>query len=147
MIGALAISAAAAQAALMGVDEGYFHRARGLPRWERVGHPLDTLTVAACYAWLALAPTSSFAIWFYAGLAAFSCLFVTKDEVVHPRLCTRAECWLHAVLFVVHPIVLALFGFAWLRGERTLVFVQLALTLAFGAYQTVYWNVLRRARA
>jgi len=28
----------------MGVDEFYFHRRRGLPRWERLAHPLDTMT-------------------------------------------------------------------------------------------------------
>src|ERR1019366_3333568 len=28
------------------------HQRRGLPRWERLGHPLDTLSVAGCYGWL-----------------------------------------------------------------------------------------------
>ena len=37
------------QAALMMVDELHFHRRRGLPRWERIGHPLDTATVLVCY--------------------------------------------------------------------------------------------------
>ncbi len=147
MTGALAIAAALVQAALMFFDEWWFHRARGLPRWERVGHPLDTLTVAACYAWLSLAPRIPSSTYAYAGLAAFSCLFVTKDEVVHQRLCTRAECWLHAMLFVVHPIVLALFALAWLAGDVWLVRVQLALTIALASYQFVYWNVFRRVHA
>ena len=25
------------------VDEFWFHHRRGLPRWERLGHPIDTL--------------------------------------------------------------------------------------------------------
>ncbi len=35
----------ALQTCCMAVDEVHFHRQRGLPRWERLGHPLDTLTV------------------------------------------------------------------------------------------------------
>jgi hypothetical protein len=63
----------------MCVDEMLFHRARGLPRWERIGHPLDTLTAALCYGWLLFVPPSaSHALGVYIGLCAFSCLFITK---------------------------------------------------------------------
>ena len=137
----------AAQAAVMLVDEGVHHRRRRLPRWERIGHPLDTLTTTACYAWLLVAPPSRATGAAYIALAVFSCLFVTKDEIVHQRVCTRAECWLHALLFVVHPVVLALFGLAWFHGDVWLVRVQLALTIALASYQVVYWNVVRRVRA
>ncbi len=141
---ALVLGVAGLQALVMVFDEGYFHRRRGLPRWERIGHPLDTATVALCYAWLALTkPSASFSLPVYVALAAFSCLFVTKDEVVHARICTRAECWLHAVLFVLHPIVLAAFAFAWMHGATWMVHAQLALTLALGAYQVGYWGLVR----
>ena len=30
-------------------DEFYFHRRRTLPRWEWLGHPLDTLSVLLCW--------------------------------------------------------------------------------------------------
>ena len=33
------------------VDDFYFHVARGLPRWEHLGHPLDTFTVLAPILW------------------------------------------------------------------------------------------------
>ena len=59
----------AVQTIAMLVDEGYFHRKRGLGRWERVGHPLDTLTVLVCLAWVLFAPPSGRAIAVYAGLA------------------------------------------------------------------------------
>lgn len=141
---ALVLGAAGLQALVMVFDEGYFHRRRGLPRWERIGHPLDTATVVACYAWLSLVnPSASFALPVYVALAAFSCLFVTKDEVVHARLCTRAECWLHAVLFVLHPVVLAAFAFAWMHGAVWMVHAQLALTIALGAYQVGYWSLAK----
>jgi 2-polyprenyl-6-hydroxyphenyl methylase/3-demethylubiquinone-9 3-methyltransferase len=134
----------ALQALAMLVDEAWFHRRRELPRWERVGHPLDTLTIAACLAWLlAVPPSAQHALPGYAALAIASTLFVTKDEGVHARLCSAGEHWLHAVLFALHPIVLAAFAGLWWHGERTLLGIQLALVLAFAAYQVVYWNVLR----
>jgi hypothetical protein len=130
------------QAALMLIDEFHFHRTRRLPRWERIGHPLDTLTVLVCYAMtIVLSPTHG-AIAAYVAGAVFSCLFVTKDEFVHAKLCSPGEHWLHATLFVAHPIVLGLAAFLWIRGEqRPLLVAQAALTLLFGAYQTVYWNL------
>lgn len=133
---------AALQALAMLVDEGWYHRRRGLPRWERNGHPLDTLTVAACYAWLVVrAPTDPHAIVGYVLLAAGSCLFITKDEPVHARVCGPGEMWLHAVLFVLHPIVFLGFGVIWWWGAAPFIIRgQLALTLAFAAYQFIYWR-------
>jgi len=128
------------QAIAMIVDEGYFHRRRGLPRWERIGHPLDTLTIAICLGWLVAMPrSSSHALPVYIALAIASTLFVTKDEPIHARLCGAGEHWLHAVLFVLHPIVLAAFAWLWWIGAQTILVVQLTLTLAFITYQLVYW--------
>jgi hypothetical protein len=143
MTRALLLAPAALQAAAMLVDEGYFHRRRGLPRWERVGHPIDTASAALCFAWLLLrAPGDPHALDVYVALAAFSCLLVTKDEFVHARLCAPAEQWLHAVLFVLHPVVFLAFGLLWRRGDAAgLVAVQLALTLAFLTYQLAYWSL------
>lgn len=149
------------QAALMGVDEAYFHRRRGLGRWERWGHPLDTLAFLACLAWLFLVPPGSeSATWGYAGLGAFSSLLVTKDEWVHHRECEPAEQWLHSVLFVIHPVVLAAAfrlwpalhpqaaesamapaGAAWVLGA-TAVGATLMLL-----HQALYWNFLRGRRS
>lgn len=121
-------------------DEFYFHRRRGLPRWERIGHPLDTLTVLGCYAVALALPLTATSLRVYLALAAFSCLFVTKDELVHAKHCDPLEHWVHALLFVLHPVVLASMGFLWLREARTMMLAQCALTLAFGLYQTLYWN-------
>jgi 2-polyprenyl-6-hydroxyphenyl methylase / 3-demethylubiquinone-9 3-methyltransferase len=130
------------QGVTMVIDEGWFHRARGLPRWERIGHPLDTLTIAVCLAWLiATSPESPVALPVYVALAVFSTLFVTKDEVIHARLCSPGEHWLHAVLFVLHPIVLAAFGYLWWIGASGLLLGQLGITIAFMAYQVIYWTL------
>jgi hypothetical protein len=131
------------QALAMFVDEFVFHRRRGLPRWERLGHPLDTLTVAICYGWLVAVPVGrAEALGVYIGLCAFSCLFITKDEIVHAKHCEPLEGWLHAVLFLLHPIVFLAFGLIWIRGtEAWLLNGALASTLGLLAYQLIYWNL------
>ena len=127
----------------MFVDEFYFHRKRGLPRWERIGHPLDTLTVLACFAYLFFTPKDSLSPSVYVGLAAFSSLFVTKDEWVHQKECNASEQWLHAVLFVLHPVVLySAFVCAQADHLKPFLWVQFALAGAFFLYQWVYWNFL-----
>ena len=142
----------------MAADEFWFHRKRGLPRWERIGHPLDTLTVAACLLWILCVRPGSRAVIAFILLAVFSCVFVTKDEPVHRTHCSSAEQWLHALLFMLHPIVLACAAFLWpgssppmLRFsgfEKAFLELSLLLMLSFGTYQFVYWNfVWHRKRA
>jgi hypothetical protein len=132
------------QAAAMLADELIFHRRRGLPRWERLGHPLDTSSVALCYAWLVTTPASApHALAVYVALCAVSCLLITKDEFVHSKLCEPSENWLHALLFVLHPIVFLAFGLIW-RAESGPWPLKVALgsTLAWLGYQVVYWSML-----
>ena len=143
MIGLVAVPLAL-QGVTMFFDEFHFHRRRGLTRWERLGHPLDTTTVLACLAVAIIAPPTAAWLGVYVGLSAFSCLFITKDESIHAKQCSPVEHWLHAVLFVLHPIVLGCVALLWMRGFRAIVVAQAALTLAFGAYQLLYWNLTWR---
>lgn len=139
------------------LDEALFHVKRHLPRWERIGHPLDTLTVIACFAFVWLVPYESSRIGWYIALAVFSTLFVTKDEFVHKEHCPAAEQWLHAILFVNHSIVLALLGLIWphLHNNQIFTFLppvhqlniliasQLIGSICFCLYQVLYWNFIR----
>ncbi len=145
------------QMVCMAADEFWFHKKRGLPRWERIGHPLDTLTVLLCLFWILRVRPNRFSVCIFVVLAVFSCIFVTKDEPVHRRYCSAAEQWLHALLFMLHPLVLASAGLLWpalwaspglLSGmvrfsglERPLVLCACALMLGFGIYQFVFWNL------
>ncbi len=147
----------------MSFDELYFHRKRGLDRWERVGHPFDTLSVVLCIAWLVLASPSRSHLAVYAGLSAFSCLLITKDEPVHTRRCGPGEHWVHAFLFVVHPISLASLALLWTSVHPApdlpslppipyaglLVAGHLVVAASFCLYQTLYWNLpwIKRAPA
>jgi len=139
MVAALVLPLAL-QALAMGVDEFRFHRARGLSRWERVGHPVDTLSVLACYVVTLCFAMNPNSLRLYCGLAIFSCLLITKDEPLHLKRCEPTEQWLHAVLFLLHPIALGCAYLLWQRGERELLMMLTVLTTLWGFYQTIYWN-------
>jgi len=146
------------QAIVIGIDEVYFHLRRGLPRWERIGHPLDTLTVLLCMGYVLFVPYSKVAIFPYLFLSTFSCLMVTKDEFVHKEHCPASEHWLHALLFLLHPITLIAAGLiwpvsqgasapewlsSWLSQQEMLSLflkVQFGAMASFMTYQIVYWN-------
>lgn len=130
-----------AQAGVMFVDEFKLHRLRGLPAWERWGHPIDTSSVLACYVFCLFVRPSESYLTIYVALSVFSSLLITKDEFVHARQSVGAfEHWLHALLFVLHPIVLMAAGVLWWRGTLEPLWVQAILTLAFLLYQLLYWN-------
>ncbi len=148
------------QAVSMVFDEGYFHIRRGLPLWERIGHPIDTLSVLICMGFVLFVPFSKGALILYLLLAIFSSLLVTKDEFVHKHHCPASENWLHAILFTLHPITLAAAGFMWpvIQGsevsdwiakwlnekEKLHLFLemQFGLMALFLLYQIFFWNVL-----
>jgi hypothetical protein len=145
------------QVLCMGVDELYFHHRRKLMRWERIGHPLDTLSVLLCLFWVWVIPPSSTTVSVYVGLCIFSSLFVTKDEWVHHKYCSAGEHWMHALQFVLHSLVLICTGLLWpALHDQTLTFIayegferaffigNLGLTFLFGLYQLIYWNFLWR---
>ncbi len=147
----------ALQMLCMAFDEFYFHWRRTLPRWERLGHPLDTLTVLICWLFILFVEPRPTTITIYVALAVFSCLFVTKDEWVHTEVCEATENWLHALLFVLHPLMLLGGGLLWAglhsttsgsnliqyEGfERAFFIGNTVLTLVFGMYQFIYWNWL-----
>jgi hypothetical protein len=134
------------QGALMVWDEFFFHEKRGLGRWEAIGHPLDTLTVLVPLIWVSqLALTRVTAVGFGV-LALFSCVFVTKDEAVHLQKCSAGEQRLHALLFMLHPLIFLAMIVLWYfreQGEaeaQMLLLTQLGVVLIFGVYQTARWR-------
>jgi len=143
---ALLLAPVLLQMVAMAIDEGLYHRRRGLPRWERLGHPVDTASVLLCYGWLiATRPDQPNALAVYVAMAALSCLLVTKDEAVHAHRCQPGEHWLHALLFVLHPVVLGTVGLLWWwQRDLWLLPALLALTGGLLVYQIVYWSLLWR---
>lgn len=125
------------QGGCMVVDEFYFHERRGLPLWEKVGHPLDTLTVFLCFLYLLIGTPD---VTTYVGFAAFSCLFITKDEFVHKSVCSGTEQWLHAMLFVLHPLSFLSAYYLLIVGELQFLQIQAAVILFFMLYQAIRWS-------
>lgn len=93
--------------------------------------------------------------------AAFSCLFVIKEEFVDADVCALAQ-HVHAVLFVVHPLLFAVLALlrslyhapagaiVWLeqvRGRASALPIQAAFLTLYMIYQAVYWNRIWKAPA
>jgi hypothetical protein len=125
----------------MVVDEFYFHAKRKLGRWESIGHPLDSLTVLAAFVYLLVSAPGESSLTVYICLAAFSSLFITKDEWVHRESCDALENWLHAVLFILHPLVFFGAGFLWWQGSVGYLQVQTAVVAGFMVYQLLRWKI------
>lgn len=130
-----------AQSFAIFIDEFYFHWKRGLPRWEKIGHPMDTLTVLMAFIPLAILPKMEITPNWLIGLILFSCLFVTKDEWVHQTECGGDEQWLHSILFLLHPSVLYTAWLSWKdSGPNTMHQIQIVALSLFFIYQVGYWN-------
>jgi hypothetical protein len=150
----------AMQAALIFTDEWCFHIKRGLPKWERIGHPLDTLSVLSCLVFILLVPFSKGALAIYITLALASSLLITKDEFVHKDCCCAKEMWLHAALFVNHTLLLLSACLIWisissleppswsahitLNKKKFSFFLksQVGFITLFAMYQIIYWNFI-----
>jgi hypothetical protein len=149
----------ALQALCIGFDEIHFHHKRGLPRWERLGHPLDTLTLLICFATALYLPYSPENLKIYIAFSLFSCLMVTKDEWIHTKHACGSENWLHALLFLLHPITLTITGLIWPIAQGMpqefiptsfyepdifsfFLYTQMVFVSIFLLYQVVYWNLL-----
>ena len=129
------------QALIMFLDEE-FHKKRNLGAWERLGHPLDTMTVLLPVLFTVFYPYTESSAQTYVSLAIFSCLFITKDEFIHARVCSPGEHWLHALLFILHPLVfLATFIFWEEGGSEAFLIAQSVLTVLFFMYQILRWSI------
>lgn len=98
---------------LMLFDEFYFHRKRGLGKWERLGHPIDTFFTLICVFIVMFFPMEKTNVIIYFLFAIFSCFIIVKDEHIHLKFCDKYEQFIHAILFIMHPIYLAILFLCW----------------------------------
>ncbi|MEZ4749478.1 MAG: hypothetical protein R3B54_02275 [Bdellovibrionota bacterium] len=135
------------QGLLMTLDEGVFHRKRGLRRFESYGHVADSLVFGSVLCVPAFAPATLPWLYVYVGGAIFSALLITKDEWVHTDSCEPTENWLHALLFVNHPVLLFLTGGLWWQGEAVLFRTGLPFAVfGFSIYQWAAWVLVPTLR-
>ena len=137
--------AIAAQGFVILFDEFHYHFKRDLPRWERIGHPLDTFSVILPFSAMSFLPYPGHTPALLISLMVLSCIFISKDEGVHAERSPQGEHLLHAFLFMLHPLV---FIAAWLvwreQGPTTAHKLQLSMLSSFFIYQVVYWNFLKK---
>lgn len=129
------------QGILMFWDER-LHQRRGLGTWERLGHPLDTMTVFVPLSYVAMNEISPQRLTVFCILAGFSCLFITKDEFVHTKECRGLEHWIHSVLFVLHPVIFLCTGLLWKHDpENQFLSYQPLIVGFFMTYQIARWSI------
>lgn len=144
----LMLSAFLLQGLILFIDEFFFHRKRGLPLWEIVGHPLDSLSVVVCYGYLYFFDYGPTTAVIYILLAIFSCVLITKDEVIHAAQASARENWLHSLLFILHPVPLIGAGLLWAANTEKLMFGLMgAFVFSFMAYQIFYWGIFAKKRS
>ncbi len=125
----------------MGMDEKLHHQ-RGLALWERLGHPLDTLTVFVTLSYIVINDYTEQGQMVYIMLSIFSCLFITKDEFIHTKVCSAFEHWLHAVLFILHPMIFLCAGILWkYQPQDEFLNYWAILTGLFMMYQIFRWSI------
>lgn len=130
------------QGAFMTVDEFYFHERRGLPQWEKIGHPLDSFLTFITLSMPALFPFNDLMLKFFIGFSIFSCLFITKDEFIHTERCSKIEHWIHAVLFLLHPVVFTMTALIWIKSaDANFLKLQLLIVGGFMFYQIIRWSL------
>lgn len=130
------------QGVLMTADEFYFHEKRGLARWEKIGHPLDSFFTLVTLSIPALFASSDSMLKVFIGFAIFSCIFITKDEFVHSEVCPKSEHWLHAMLFVLHPVIFLMTALLWMdSADHFFLRLQPFIVGSFMVYQIFRWSV------
>lgn len=144
----LLLSSFLLQGAILFFDELYFHRKRGLPLWEKFSHPIDSFSVLICYLFLFVSEYNESTLKIFIGLSVLSCLLITKDEFVHKAQAPAAENWLHALLFIVHPVPFIAAGLLWAEATEKLSFGLMAVfVLLFMLYQIIYWSFFEKSRS
>ncbi|MGZ3697942.1 MAG: hypothetical protein ACXWPM_10810 [Bdellovibrionota bacterium] len=138
------------------VDEFAFHRKRGLSGAERWGYPLDLLSIIMGLSFPLFIPyTNSTKLAF--GIVFLLSLFIVTKDTIRNRSCTGGEHWVHAWLFMLHPLVLILAGASWvlLRGSigalvpvdtrhlRLVVGIQAGALALLAVFQILRWNLMR----
>ncbi|APJ02553.1 hypothetical protein AXG55_00830 [Silvanigrella aquatica] len=153
----ISLSFVSFHAFLMIIDEFIFHRKRVLPKWERVGHPIDSLFFLICFFIVLFFPMNMNSILFFTLFACISCFIIIKDEGVHLKYCSKYEQYIHALLFVLHPIILIILFLSWSSFSvsyfpifevfksfflKLLIYFQFFSATIFLFYQIVFWNFI-----
>lgn len=149
MVGFL-LSMMVIQVILFNVDEYYFHRKRGLVKQEVISAIVDGALYLIPLLIAIFLPFNSLWQKLYIGFAMISCLSIAKNECFYPSL-TAPERVVHALLYILHPVMLYTFYISWEQNYFTTMInfwmIQI-IYMALGAktltYQIIYWNYVHQ---
>lgn len=127
------------QGTLLMYDDIVLHRRRGLPKWERIGHPVDAFFFSLPIGLAAFMQSATPAEAYFT-LSLLSCLVILKDEWVHVGRVGALEATLHAALFVIHPITLMTAWRLAQTGPTIGLFIAWIALLGVVGCQIIYWN-------
>jgi hypothetical protein len=129
------------QGIMMAYDES-LHKKRGLGAWERLGHPLDTLTVFAPLSLAAISDYTDQGLTVFIILSVFSSVFITKDEFIHTHECNLMENWVHSMLFILHPMIFVSTAILWkYHPNDHFLALQPVFVGVFMIYQIFRWSL------
>ncbi len=137
MIPLFALLPFGAQGFLIALDEFVCHRRRGLSLWEQTSHLIDTLSFLVALSVIFWADPTPFSISLFFVFSILTCLSVTKDEWIHAEYSTGFECWLHSLLFILHPLALISAYSIWTNSPESLEWLKMPYLVisGFGFYQ------------
>lgn len=136
-------------AVLYFLDEHYFHRKRGLSDNEVKSGMFDGILYVITVGLTIFTTYSKGLSYLYITLALLSCLSIVKHEYFYPETMDKKERITHALLYIIHPLILFAFYQSWqsslFDNELFYWMLQLAyFALAFkaAAFYVIYWNYI-----
>jgi hypothetical protein len=139
------------------VDEFYFQFARGLPRWEHLGRPLDTFTVLAPILWQGFSLQSQGNLMVYvvpphsracssSRMNSYIPMFALRPSTSMP---CSSSCihWFLPLLLLCHAPAGAIVWLEQVLGRASALPIQAAILALYMIYQAVYWNLIWKAPA
>lgn len=128
-------------------DEYIVHKKRSLSQKEVNSGLIDGVLFLSTVALTLFTKFSSLLEIIYISLGFLSCVAIIKHEMFLPPDITKRERVIHAVLYILHPLILYAFYVSWksdfFNTNLTYWMMQLGyFALGFKAitYHVIYWN-------
>lgn len=130
-------------------DEYVIHKERGLTKREITGGIIDGFLYIATIAVTIFTSYSEQLAFLYISLATLSCLSIVFHELYYPDKIRKTERIIHALLYIIHPLILFAFYESWKSDmfQNNYTYWMLQLGYFFLAFKTktyfiIYWNYI-----
>jgi hypothetical protein len=138
-------------AGLFAYDEYALKRKRSLSQSEINSALIDGFLFLSIVALTIFTNFSSTLSYVYIGLAVLSCASIIKNEFFYPDTIKREERVVHALMYVLHPLILYCFYTSWSMNffitnmtYWTMQLLYLILGFKTITYHVIYWNYIHK---